>query len=240
MLTALLGASLYGMITNRPACFKLGRDVAADVVVIFSKTPAPADATTSDSATPPAPATPPVAQAPVPPPPAPTVAPAPATVPTPAAPTNAPAAQSPAPTNASAAVAPTNASPVASTPPAPPAWTPPAVTPAQDNWTWTTAKATYKNVKITKIEADCVTIIDDDGGALVSIADLPADIQKMLNYDPVAAKAAATERQQDDLASQQALTAQRAFDESLTDYPGALSSHGRIRRQHRKTDPLPG
>jgi thiol-disulfide isomerase/thioredoxin len=71
-----------------------------------------------------------------------------------------------------------------------PDWSPPAVIPAHDGWTWTTPDKIYKNVKITKIEADCVTITHQDGTAVVQTWTLPSDIQKQLNYDPAAATAA--------------------------------------------------
>ena len=95
--------------------------------------------------------------------------------------------------------------------PAPPAvWAAPTVVPSQPDWTWTTAEGIYKNVRIVKIEADCVTIIHADGGALVPIAELPADLQKKLNYDPAAATAAAARRRQGDEASQQEMAKERA------------------------------
>src|ERR1700677_1204244 len=131
-------------------------------------------------------------------------------------------------TSPSAAAQP-SPSPVTETPPPKRSWEPPRGIPAQPNWTWTTARGVYKNVRIVKIEADCVTIIDDDGGALVNIADLPDDIQQQLNYDPDAAKVAAAKRTQDDQASMQVLENERAnapgaFDEDMIDYPAALAA----------------
>jgi hypothetical protein len=78
---------------------------------------------------------------------------------------------------------------------APVPWSPPAAIPAQANWTWTTSDGkTYQDVRITKVEADCVTILDADGGARISIATLPPDLQKELNYDPAAAAQASARR----------------------------------------------
>ena len=83
---------------------------------------------------------------------------------------------------------------------------PPATLPAQPDWTWTSTDGhIYKNVVVAKVEADCVTILDDDGGARVDIGTLPPDIQKQLNYDPELAAQAAAERQKQEQAAQSAL-----------------------------------
>jgi thiol-disulfide isomerase/thioredoxin len=67
-------------------------------------------------------------------------------------------------------------------------WSPPAVMPAQSNWTWTTSDGkTYQNVVITNIGPEIVSINHSMGVAHISIAELPGDIQKQLNYDPEAA-----------------------------------------------------
>jgi nucleoredoxin len=60
--------------------------------------------------------------------------------------------------------------------------------PAQPNWTWTTSDGkSYQNVVVTQIGADTATITHSLGVAHVSIALLPPDIQKQLDYDPRAA-----------------------------------------------------
>jgi hypothetical protein len=46
----------------------------------------------------------------------------------------------------------------------------------------------YKGATILQHDAATATILDDDGGAAVPIAKLPADIQKRLSYDPAAAQ----------------------------------------------------
>jgi thiol-disulfide isomerase/thioredoxin len=105
-------------------------------------------------------------------------------------------------------------------------WTPPAVIPAYENWTWTTPHETYKNVQIVKVEADCVTILHSAGGALVRISDLPADLQKLLNYNSSAAAAAAAQRQLDDAASARVLAQERsagAGGGSASDYASAIA-----------------
>jgi thiol-disulfide isomerase/thioredoxin len=107
-------------------------------------------------------------------------------------------------------------------------WAPPAVIPAQGDWTWTTSEGTYHKVRILKVEADCVTILDDEGGALVPIAELPASLQQQLNYDPAASAAAAAVRQRDDAVSSAVLARERAAApggtaQSATDYPSALA-----------------
>jgi hypothetical protein len=90
-------------------------------------------------------------------------------------------------------------------------FTPPATLPAQPNWTWTTTDGqhVYKNVVVCKVEADCVTILDDDGGARIDIASLPLEIQKQLNYDPDLAAEATTNRQQQEQTSQAAMSLER-------------------------------
>jgi hypothetical protein len=61
-----------------------------------------------------------------------------------------------------------------------------------EDWTTTDGK-TYKNVKVIKSDAVNVTILDEDGGATVPIANLPPDVQKKLNYDPSKAQAIAVQ-----------------------------------------------
>jgi hypothetical protein len=91
------------------------------------------------------------------------------------------------------------------------AFAPPVTLPAQPSWTWATVdgKHVYKNVIVCKVEADCVTILDDDGGSRVDIANLPPDIQQQLNYDPNLAAQAAEARQEQEQSSQAALAAER-------------------------------
>ena len=51
---------------------------------------------------------------------------------------------------------------------------------------------------ITSVEADCVTILTDDGGARIDLAVLPPEIQKQLNYNPLLAKRASDKRQNEE------------------------------------------
>ena len=76
---------------------------------------------------------------------------------------------------------------------------------------WVTAdgKHTYKEVKICKVEADCVTILDDEGGALIDISTLPADLQAKLNYDPELAKQAALAREDEEQNSKRLVAAEK-------------------------------
>jgi hypothetical protein len=83
-----------------------------------------------------------------------------------------------------------------------------------EDWTTTDGK-TYQDVKVTKIEADCVTVLDSDGGARIDLAKLPPDIQKKLGYDPAKAKAASDQRAQDDSTNMAALEAERNQAESM-------------------------
>jgi beta-glucanase (GH16 family) len=73
-----------------------------------------------------------------------------------------------------------------------------------EDWTTTDGK-TYKHVKVIKVEDDAVTILDEDGGALVPLNVLPPALQKQFNYDPAKAAAAAAQRQNADAAETQAV-----------------------------------
>jgi hypothetical protein len=74
---------------------------------------------------------------------------------------------------------------------------------------WKTADGkVYQDVKVIESEADTVTILHHDGGALVPLANLPPDIQKRFNYDPVKAKVAADARAKDDAENAKALQAE--------------------------------
>ena len=85
-----------------------------------------------------------------------------------------------------------------------------------EDWTTTNGK-TYKDVTVVKFDAQSVTILDADGGASVSLADLPANLQQKFHYDPKAA--AALKAQEDaqaaaDAKAQQAVAAAKAQDEA--------------------------
>jgi hypothetical protein len=55
---------------------------------------------------------------------------------------------------------------------------------------WTTSDGTvYKNIKVVSHDAAFVTVMDDDGGARIALSDLPTEVQKQFDYDPVKAKA---------------------------------------------------
>jgi len=77
-----------------------------------------------------------------------------------------------------------------------------------EDWTTTDGKV-YKDVKVVKLEADAVTILHQDGGALVPLASLPPALQQRFNYDPEKAKAAAAERAKADGTSATDLAAER-------------------------------
>ena len=79
--------------------------------------------------------------------------------------------------------------------------------PAED---WTTSDGkTYKQVTVVRVEDDAVTILDEDGGALVPLALLPPDLQQRYHYDPEKAKIAAERRQSESEASTQAIEQQK-------------------------------
>jgi beta-glucanase (GH16 family) len=77
-----------------------------------------------------------------------------------------------------------------------------------EDWTTTDGK-TYRDVKVIKTEDDAVTILDQDGGALVPLATLPPDLQRQYHYDPARAKIAAQARQSEADASAQAVEQER-------------------------------
>jgi FKBP-type peptidyl-prolyl cis-trans isomerase len=75
---------------------------------------------------------------------------------------------------------------------------------------WVTSDGTtYKDVKVLKVDADAVTIIDQDGGALVPLAKLGPVLQKRFGYDPAKAKVAAEERDKADMDNIKALQAEK-------------------------------
>jgi flagellar basal body rod protein FlgC len=59
-----------------------------------------------------------------------------------------------------------------------------------DDWKTTDGKV-YQNVQVVGSNPEAVTILHQDGGASVPLANLPADIQKRFNYDPAKAEAVA-------------------------------------------------
>ena len=100
--------------------------------------------------------------------------------------------------------------------------------PAED---WTVAGKTYKNVTVMAVHTDTVSIAYDGGVGRVNLCDLPPDLQKKFNYDPVAAKQAmAAEKQRE--AQSDALAAKVAADEKAKEeqeaaaQPDAPTAHG--------------
>jgi hypothetical protein len=82
-------------------------------------------------------------------------------------------------------------------------------TPANaENWTTTDGKV-YQDVQVIHAEPDAVTILHHDGGALVPLAQLPADLQQRFHYDVPKAEAAADRRAKDESDSARALQAER-------------------------------
>lgn len=77
-----------------------------------------------------------------------------------------------------------------------------------EDWTTSDGK-TYKDVKVIKVEADCVTVLDSDGGARIDLAKLPVAIQKKLNYDPDKAKIASNQRAVSDAQNAKAIEEER-------------------------------
>jgi hypothetical protein len=78
-----------------------------------------------------------------------------------------------------------------------------------EDWTTSDGKV-YQNVTVVKSAPDAVTILYRDGGALVPLAKLPANLQQRFHYDPAKAKIAADERVKADATSAQAKKLQNA------------------------------
>jgi hypothetical protein len=85
-----------------------------------------------------------------------------------------------------------------------------------EDWTTSDGKV-YRNVTVLKTEPDAVTILYRDGGALIPLANLPADLQKRFNYDPTKAKLAADARAKTDTQSAAALQIEMAQAKKLQD-----------------------
>jgi hypothetical protein len=97
-------------------------------------------------------------------------------------------------------------------------WTPPETIPAQPNWTLTTLdNKIHNNAVITKIDADCITVMDSTGGGLIPIGNLPDDLQKQLHYDPEIATFAVKQRLQNEQANSQLMTSEKDAYQSLLD-----------------------
>lgn len=77
-----------------------------------------------------------------------------------------------------------------------------------EDWTTTDGKV-YKDVKVVKLEADAVTILYNEGGALVPLATLPPALQEKFHYDPDKANAAAAARARADADNPTALEAEK-------------------------------
>jgi hypothetical protein len=83
-----------------------------------------------------------------------------------------------------------------------------------EDWKTTDGKV-YQNVTVAKTEPDAVTILYRDGGALVPLANLPADLQKRFNYDPAKAKLTADARAKEDAENARALQVEMALAKKL-------------------------
>jgi hypothetical protein len=74
---------------------------------------------------------------------------------------------------------------------------------------WTTQDGNvYLQVTVVKVEADAVTILYRDGGALVPLVNLPVNLQERLHYDPEKARVAADVRAKEEARSTAALQAE--------------------------------
>jgi len=73
---------------------------------------------------------------------------------------------------------------------------------------WIVEGKAYSDVKVVKVEADCVTILDSDGGARIELSKLSPELQKKFNYDPSKAQVAANKRASEMQASQDLLQAE--------------------------------
>jgi hypothetical protein len=79
---------------------------------------------------------------------------------------------------------------------------------------WTVAGKDYHNVIVGQVEADKVHITYDDGIGTIKLADLPSDLQKRFNYDPVAAAKATADEQAKEAASDAMVAQVKAQDKA--------------------------
>ena len=106
---------------------------------------------------------------------------------------------------------------------------------------WKTTDGTvYKNVTVLKVEADAVTILDDDGGGLVPLSKLPPELQKKFDYDPVKAKAAAEARAKDEQANAAALASEADRAQKLREARWVAEDQPSTGKAERPTVPTPG
>lgn len=83
---------------------------------------------------------------------------------------------------------------------------------------WTTRDGqVYHDVKVLEVKPDYVTILHRDGGGRVALANLPADLQKRFNYDPLKAAVAAQATAQADAANQKAMNSEMTVAETAVD-----------------------
>jgi hypothetical protein len=92
-----------------------------------------------------------------------------------------------------------------------------------EDWT-TTDGVVHKDVKVIKLETDCVTVLESDGGARIPLSNLSPDVQKKLGYDPAAAKAAADKRAAGDKAN--AIALQNEMNEAAAQKKADLEATG--------------
>ncbi len=76
-----------------------------------------------------------------------------------------------------------------------------------DDWKTTDGKI-YQKVTVVKVEPDAVTILHQNGGALVPLTTLSPELQKQFKYDPATAQAAAEARTKAQAESAKALQAE--------------------------------
>jgi len=84
---------------------------------------------------------------------------------------------------------------------------------AEEDWQ-TTDGTLYQDVHVIRVEDDAITILYKNGGALVPLYKLPANLQQRFDYDPVKAKIAAEKRSKEDAENAAAL--QREIEASET------------------------
>ena len=97
-----------------------------------------------------------------------------------------------------------------------------------EDWKTTDGKV-YQDVKVIRVEDDAVTILFKQGGALIPLFKLPANLQQKFSYDPVKAKAAAEARSKAD--SENALALQKEMDAAA-----ALKKKDQIKDAQAKSD----
>lgn len=83
-----------------------------------------------------------------------------------------------------------------------------------EDWTTSDGKS-YHDIKVVRVEADAVTILDSDGGARISLAILSPELQQKFHYDPAKAALSAKQYEADHAFAEQQIAFERQQQEKI-------------------------